>query len=282
MKYQLNKDQFDRNILPALAGNQVTSFVLECGNGQTLEGNNQMHLSANSYFPEHCLYMNKGDFPVKLQVNYLNKATNEQQSKTFELYTVTIPAEISISTLDDKPTLNDKKTEYILGVAPVTAQMRAQRLFTDLSLDTDKIIWDTDGDGVADVTNNASFDLPLTTSKLHSINYQLPGLPTKFKDTWLTFDLRVLESTLAKCDIKIEEVEGKKYRFKAQFDELTTISKYTYLIYDKQLDTLVDKIDSNKEDVTYSFRQGGQYEISMMYFTPQAQKGSCNAKDLLV
>lgn len=282
MKYQLNKDQFDRNILPDLAGNQVASFVLNCGNGQQLEGNNQMHLSANSYFAEHCLYMNKGDYPVTLEVNYFNRSTNEQQSKTYELYTVTIPAEISISTLDDKPTLNDKKTEYILGVAPVTAQLRAQRLFTDLSLDTDTIVWDTDGDGVADVNDNASFDLPLTTSKLHTINYKLPGLPTKFKDVWLTFDLRVLESTLAKCAITIEEIEGKKYRFKPQFDELVTISKYTYLIYDKQLDTLVDKIDANKDILTYTFRQGGQYEISMMYFTPEAQKGSCNAEDLVV
>ncbi len=282
MKYQLNKDQFDRNILPELAGNQVASFILDCGNGQQLEGNNQMHLSANSYFPEHCLYMNKGDYTIKLEVSYFNKATNESQTKTYELYTLTIPAEISLSTLDDKPVLNDKKTEYILGVAPVTAQVRAQRLFTDLSLDTDTIVWDTDGDGAPDVNNNASFDLPLTTSKLHTINYKLPGLPTKFKDTWLTFDLRVLESTLAKCDLQIEEIEGKKYRFKAQFDELVTVSKYTYLIYDTQLDTLVDKIDANKETITYAFRQWGQYEISMMYFTPEAQKWSCNAKDLTV
>lgn len=282
MKYQLNKDQFDRNILPALAGNQVSSFILDCGNGQTLEGNNQMHLSANSFFGEHCLYMTKGDYPVKLQVNYLNKASGEEQSKTFDLYTLTIPAAIGVSTLDDKPTLNDKKTEYILGVAPVTAQLRAQLLFTDLSLDKDTIIWDTDGDGAADVTNNASFDLPLTSSKLHTINYQLPGLPTKFKDTWLSFDLRVLESPLAKCDLKIEPIEWKKYSFKPQFDELVSVTKYTYLIYDTKQDVLVDKIDTNKEVLSYAFRDGGSYEISMMYFTPQAQKGSCDAKPLIV
>lgn len=62
VKYQLNKDQFDRNILPAIGGanSVIATLALDCGNGQKLLGAPNMHLDANGgYFADHCLYITK-------------------------------------------------------------------------------------------------------------------------------------------------------------------------------------------------------------------------------
>ncbi|USN54344.1 MAG: hypothetical protein H6765_07375 [Candidatus Peribacteria bacterium] len=90
MKYQLNKEQFDRNILPKLGTNQVDTFELDCGNGYKLQGTRQMYLNTNGYFPEHCLYLEKGVYPVSMTVRYFNRTTGEPQSQTFKMYDLTV------------------------------------------------------------------------------------------------------------------------------------------------------------------------------------------------
>jgi hypothetical protein len=242
-----------------------------------------MHLAGgNSFFTERCLYLEKGDYPIALTVEYYNRAAGEDQSKTYQVGNLTVQAAIQLDAIEDEPRLNDQGTELIIGVAPVTVQFRGQLLFTDLGLSDDDIIWDLESDGNADLENNASFDHPFNQSRLHRISYQLPGLPNTYNDTWFAFDLRVVESELAKCQIQTEEVEDKRYRMTPQFDELVNIAKYTYIIYDTTLETIVEKINANQEQITYQFTEGGEYEISMMYFTPEGEKGSCDPKPLTV
>ncbi|USN54345.1 MAG: hypothetical protein H6765_07380 [Candidatus Peribacteria bacterium] len=146
----------------------------------------------------------------------------------------------------------------------------------------DRIEWDLDGDGQTDLQDNASFSYTFDDPRLHTVNYRLPSLASKFANTWFTFDMRVVESELARCDIKVEEISDRTYRFTPQFDEQVSIGQYKYLITDATLETQVDKIDTNKESATYTFPAGGSYEISMMYFTPQKQKGSCSPMPLVV
>lgn len=107
---------------------------------------------------------------------------------------------------EDEAYLNDQKDEYIVGVAPVSVDFRAQLLFTDLGLKNDSIVWDLDGDKQADLENNAAFTYPYGDSKLHSVSYQLPDLQG-YEDVWFSFDLRVVESELARCTLRVEEVD---------------------------------------------------------------------------
>jgi len=122
IKHQLNKDQFDRNILPAIGGTNaiITAVELDCGNGQTLLAAPNMHLNAGGgYFPDHCLYISKGNYPMKLNVTFTTKTTNELQTREFDIGEFPVEAEIQFRPTDGEPYLNDKKTEYVIGVAPV-------------------------------------------------------------------------------------------------------------------------------------------------------------------
>lgn len=85
MRYQLNKDQVDKNILPSLGGSaQLTSFEVDCGNGQILSANQQIYLGqTNNFFNDYCLYLTKGSYPISLKVNYLDRTSGESLSKSF-------------------------------------------------------------------------------------------------------------------------------------------------------------------------------------------------------
>lgn len=213
---------------------------------------------------------------MKLTVRYTTRASSETQVRTFAIGDFPIVAEIQFRPTDGEAALNDKKTEYVVGVAPVTVEYKGQLLFTDLGLKDDKILRDLDGDKTVDLENNAAFDYTYSDSKLHTINYQLPGLPSGWGSKWLSFDLRVVESELARCDLQITSVDNnRRYEIKAVFDESITVARYKYEIRDSFEDKLITTFEANKDLSTYTFPAGGQYEIITSYFTPDGKKGSC-------
>jgi len=162
-------------------------------------------------------------------------------------------------------------------------EYKAQLLFTDLGLQDDNIRWDLDGDKAIDLENNAAFDYTYADSKLHTINYLLPGLPSGWGEKRLSFDLRVVESELARCELQVNSVDNdRKYSFKPVFDEAINVANYKFEIHDLYEDVLVDSIESTKDETSFTFPQGGQYEITTAYFTPDGQKGSCNIETITV
>ncbi|MDR0369509.1 MAG: hypothetical protein LBH96_03090 [Candidatus Peribacteria bacterium] len=69
----------------------IQNITLNCGNPQ------QQKLSyQNNAFVGRCLYGNKGDYPISLEVNYLNLLTNERQSHTISIGTLQFTSEIQI------------------------------------------------------------------------------------------------------------------------------------------------------------------------------------------
>jgi hypothetical protein len=136
----------------------------------------------------------------------------------------------------------------IIGVAPISASFKAQLLFSDLGLKNDRILWDMNNDGEADLTNNANFIYPFGSSRLHTITYNLPELQG-YEDTWFLFDLRVLESELARCELDVDSIDNdKRFRFTPKFDELVDAASFNYTIYDTLSDTFVlsNKKESGK------------------------------------
>lgn len=257
LKYQLNKDQVDRNILPSLGSNsQLTSFEVDCGNGQKLSANQQIYLGqTNNFFPDYCLYLTKGSYPITLTVNYLDTAKGEAKSRTFEVGDLAIGAEIKMEPIDDTAKLNDKLNEYIIGTSPVAVKFRGQLLFTDLGLNNDTIEWDFDNDGKVDIKDNSAFEYPFGHSQLYPIYYRLPDV-VGFEDTWFNFDLRVLESELAQCKLTITPLDNdKKYKREPKFDELINVASYQYTIVDVNQDTVVEKFKETKELFNYTFKQ---------------------------
>jgi len=162
MKFQLNKQQVDKNILPLLGANtQLTSFEVDCGNQQKLSATQQIYLGqTNNFFPDYCLYLAKGSYPIALTVNYVNTVNGEIKSQTFPVGNFNIGAEIKLEPIDDTAHLNDRLNEYIIGTAPVSVKFRGQLLFSDLGLNNDHIVRDMNGDGQIDLEDNAAFEYP--------------------------------------------------------------------------------------------------------------------------
>ncbi len=284
LRYQLNKPQFDKNVAPAIWSNPITWFSVDCGNGQFLSANSQIHLWANNwYFDDYCLYLNKWWYDLTLNVDYTNRVTWEKQTQSFYVTKFTVNGEIRLVPEEDEPYLNDKLNEVIMWVAPVLVDVKAQLLFSDLGLKNDRIIWDMDWDKQADIENNSNFIYPFGQSKLHTISYRLPELQW-FEDTWFAFDVRIVESDLAQCTLKSESIDwDKKYKFTPQFDELVDVGQYQYTIYDKQQDTFVKRNEKESRDThSHTFESWWDYEIQVSYYTPEGEKWSCVPKPLQV
>lgn len=284
MKYQLNKDQVDKNILPSLwSSAQLTSFEVDCGNGQTLSANQEIYLGqTNNFFSDYCLYLTKWSYPISLKVNYLDRTSGESLTKSFPVGDLGIWAEIKMEPIDDTPRFNDKLNEYIIWTSPVTVKYIGKELFTDLWLSDNRIEWDFDTDGQPDIIDNSVFEYAFGYPKLYPIYYRLPGIG-KYASTWFNFDLRVLESDLAQCTLQVEAADNdKKYKRTAKFDELINVASYQYTIVDTNQDTVIDKFKETKNQLSYTFKQGGRYEIQTSYYTPDGQKGSCRSAPLTV
>lgn len=284
MRFRLNKDQFDRNILRSIGpSNQILWFALDCGNGQTITAWPQIHLGQwSSYFQDYCLFLEKGDYFMTLSVTYSDRATWNTNTQDFEVWGLRVKAAIEILPTEWDTSLNDDRDELIIGVAPVTVDIKAQLLFTDLWLSEDRILWDLNGDGGVDLENNAAFEYPFGDSKLHTISYQLPNYP-RYANTRFTFDVRVVESELARCTLDVETVDNdRRYRFTPKFDEQIQVASYSYTVYDTNRETIVETFQDTKWAVSYTFPEWWNYEIQVAYFTPEDEKWRCSSTPLTV
>ena len=244
---------------------------LDCGNGQILP------MVGNGIFAGKCLFLEKQPYEFILRVT-LPEWVEEYPAAGF-----TPQAVVDIEAIDDTSYLNDKKTEYIIGIAPVNVRFRGQKLFTDLGLSNDSIERDLDGDKRIDTKDNATFEYPYTDSQLHTISYRLPEL-SGWGSTWFTFDLRVVESELARCSLAITEMDAQQrtYRFTPKFDELVQAQSYHYTIYETVQGDIIEKLKESGETTTFSFPKGGVYTVSASYFTTNGQKGSCESEQVEV
>ena len=285
--YQLNKPQFEQNILPAIGGanSRITAINVDCGNEQKLFSNVQVYTGTwDGYFNGTCLYTDKSAYEITLEVQYINRQNGEPQVQIFPVSTITWEAQIELTPDGGEITRNDAWTELVAWVAPILMNIQAQRLFTDLWLPNDRIIWDFDDTLTGDFEDNATFFRPFGDSKLHTVNYRLPELPG-FEDTWFTFDIRVLESSLPQCTLSSKPAENndKRFTFTPQFSELADVASYAYTIYDVANDTFVERnMKETKDTMTYTFQSWGQYEIQTSYFTPEWEKWNCSPYPLTV
>ena len=267
LSFQLNQtvrqNQVSRNMGISQTDASKVTVTLDCGNGQELS------LGSNGYFVGKCLYMEKKEYSLKMNV------TAGSKKDSFNAGVFVPNAVIEVDSLDDEPRFNDALDEWILGTAPVNTRFRSQLLFSDLKLPDEQISWDFDNDGNVDLEDNTQFQRTFADSKLHTIAYQLPGIPKRGKTRYV-FDLRVVESDLAVCTLEYENIQDNTYGIKPRFDEQLTVSDYKYTIYDTASQQNVDSPKPNaKWQVTYTFPEWANYEVLMSYTTPEKKKWSC-------
>lgn len=277
MTFKYNKQIFDTQIMRQIwTSSALQSVELDCGNGQIL----QMSLSTGDFW-WRCLFLEKKEYAFTMKVTYVKDKkveTKEFSASGFEPQSV-----IEIDPLDsDGITLNDDKDEAIIGTAPAAVRFKSTLLFSDLKLDNEKILWDFDADGKVDFTDQASFQTSLDDSKLHKIAYQLPELPGEWSNTRFLFDLRVIESDLAWCELLKENVRDNRWRITPDFDEILQIGEYRYKIYDKVNETVVasPRVQDARGQLSYNFPEGALYEVQMTYVTKDKKKWSCKPLEI--
>lgn len=271
LRFQLNREMYNKFIVPELGNNSMTSLELDCGNGQILSANQAISIGkTNSFFPNACFYFKKWDYKATFKVNYINANNGEKGNLDFEVPTIRIVSEIVINPLEGEARINDEKTEYILGSAPLVAQFKANKVFTDLQLWENKILRDMDGNGNIDITDNSIFKYPFNEAKLNYIYYKLPNY-IGYEDTWFQIPVRIEESDVAGCKLDLSAQENKKITVTPKFDEIVEAKSYMYSIKNINSGDFVE-IESDTPELTYTIPKGWQYEVAMEIFYKWREK----------
>ncbi|MCX6822652.1 MAG: PKD domain-containing protein [candidate division SR1 bacterium] len=275
MYYTLNTNYFNAQILPGLGQVNIPSMALDCGNGQTLP----LNLTTRQ-FDGSCIYFDKGEFPLKLIVDYTNIATSEKLQKEIPAGSLIMDAKISITPSKGDLAFNDAKTEMSVGKVPSKVTFDASQAFKDLQLTDYKIIRDFNGDGTADKQNQANTTFVYKEAKLYNVTVRFPLLNNYI----YTFPLRVEQSDVPVCEIAIQKNTEAGYSFKTTFlDNTTNISNFQFDILDTQSKgKVIDSIKSTSPDFNYDFPGKGTYAIQANYMTADGKQGQCESDDIQV
>lgn len=279
MRFQVNRDNYARFIGRDVGSNQITSFILDCGNEQRLVDTTNAHAWAqNSFFADSCLYTSKGTYDLVLEVGYFNRQTGDEELLRYAVGSVDVAAEITLRPLEDTVRLNDRRDEQIIGTAPVIMDFRSQLLFSDLRLNRTRVQWDLNGNRQIDLEDTASFQFSYREPQLYTVNYRLPDLPQR-GTTWFSFDMRVLQSELPVCTMAATQVEGteRSYRFRPWFAQQTAVQRYVYAIYDTQQQIYLESVQTAQAVEQYTFPRGGEFEVHTTYYTPDNARGRCES-----
>jgi hypothetical protein len=97
---------------------------LSCGNGQEIPWSAE----DNGFGP--CLYTEKQNYPVTLNLEYIDRQTGEVKQDTRQLAELAMDAKVEVEIVDGEMSLNDSQTELILGDAPIKLRLDAQDIVT--------------------------------------------------------------------------------------------------------------------------------------------------------
>lgn len=275
MRYTLNTNYFNAQILPEIGQANITKMLLDCGNDQELNLN-----FTTRQFEWSCMYFTKGEFPLELTINYINIPTWEQLEKQISAGSIVMDAEIAISSNNGEPTFNDTMTEMSVGKVPSKVTFDASSLFRDLQLADYKVLWDFDNDGSWDKQNEASVTYVYKESQLYNIDVRFPLL----NDYIYTFPLRVEQSDVPVCEILVQQQKEAEYDFQTEFlDDNVSVSAYQFDIMDIADDgKIIDTIKSSDPDFSYQFPGKGTYAIQTSFITNDGKQGQCESDDIQV
>lgn len=263
----------------------IQNVTLNCGNPQQ-----QILAYQNNAFVGRCLYDKKGDYPISLNVNYLNLLTNEKQNHTISIGTLNFTSEIEIylNTINNKSqsvALTATGGEFILGKAPTKVTIDTISIFRDFGLETYNVIWDMDGDNINDRENMVRFDYIYKLPKVYYPNVKFPDLSVKFPDLVdfiYTFPVRVEPSDVPICDISLQQFENSKYKIQTNFldGSASSISSYSYSIVDTATNKTIDTIKQNTRELDYTFPEKGSYLVLLDFITVDGKRGACESDTL--
>lgn len=275
MRYALNGNYFNAQILPQLGQVSFSSIVLDCGNGQKIAMNIE-----TAQFEQSCMYFNKGEYPLNLETTYINLLTSEKLQQTFPAWSIVFETEIRVAPTKGELMFNDANTEMILGQTPAKALFDASEVFSDLALNEYKMVRDLNGDGEQDKPNTISTTFVYNQAKLYNIYIRFPEL----NDYIYTFPVRVEPSDVPVCEILVDKTEGKAYAISTNFFEKNVnIVEYQFDIIDRNNKDKPIYTTKNKNGTfNYQFQDAWVYAVQTTFLTEDDKQGQCESDDVQV
>lgn len=268
--------QPQQRIFSTLIGsNQLVSFTLNCGNGQTLQW------SINPFMINgHCLFSSKGKYEMTL--NYVIREPSwNQKTLSVPAWTINFESQITLSTSAGALQFNDQKTELKWGNAPVRLLFDAESLFTDFWLSEYKINWDLDADGKVDQADQVRFSHTYVDPKLHKITFNLPI--QWFADKNYIFYVRVDQWDVPICTLVVDQKDQVTYNLSAQFQDTTTVlSDFVWEVVDVNTNRILSRTPTPKPIADLTLPEASTVFVRLMYETETKKRWSCETDEIVV
>ena len=276
VSFQLNKDLFRTQIMDRLGQfKKFNNFRLDCGNGQVLTVGSTLLIDKGRF--GNCLYTDKWAYPITLVYTYTDIRSNQSTSETINALSLNFEAQVAITKANGgKPVLSERKDEILIGTAPSKLEFDVTRIFSDLGLPENKIIWDINWDGINDKIDKVNFTYTYTQPKLQYAYFSLPGLR---QGLYYKFDLRVDQGDVPGCTIALQSQSNDgDYSIKSTIDDPDTdISRYTFEIFDIRKDQVVKTLNAPKWYLTYRFPSNGQFQVRLTFVTTEGKEWYCES-----
>lgn len=272
LSYDLNGAIFNAQVYPTLGVVDIQSITLNCGNDTALTLD-----SRTLKFDGTCFYPTKGDYNLSIDIAHTNRQTQERNTTSIAVGTLTVPTQIDIQVKDGETSMTE--AEVVAGKVPRKITFDASAVFRDYGIADYVISWDLDDDGTTDRENAAIVTQVYNAPKVYNINVRFPTL----NGYLYTFPLRIEQSDVPVCLVSATQKQWVEYILSTTFVERNTrIDEYGFSIIDLANDQVIQRIKATTNQIDYNFPGGGEYAVKVDFVTNEGKQGSCESNNFTV
>lgn len=267
--------------------NDAIEYKLACGNGENRQPGQVVPVtlgwengSSNIgyIFSEPCFYTKKWEYKLTLIYKYFDKVSQQNKEDTIEVATVKVPAEMVLK--NDWVTLktNDAQNELIAGDNPSRIIFDAKKIFSDLNLKENLIIWNFDGENDdASKENKAFFSHTFPEWQLYTVYYRLPW--SAFPRYYYSYPIRTLQSDVPLCTLTTNKNPDGSYSFEwTRPAGWSDIENLKYEIYNINEERVIQTTPVQNPVLNYTFPDNQQYIARLVYNTLDKKKWFCESE----
>jgi hypothetical protein len=236
-------------------------------------------------FNGRCLYDQKGEYSIEIEIIYINQLTNERLIHTLNAGKLTFGSEITLSLANTQSNAKSSRLlatqgEFILGKAPTKITIDTTSIFRDFNLKEYKVLRDMEEKEMIDRENLVVFDYIYKLPKVYYPTVKFPELG----DFIYQFPVRVEQSDVPICDIVLSKFSGTKYKIQTTFldGSASHISSYNYSIIDQASKKALETFKQTTRELDYTFPNQGSYVVALDFITIDGKKGNCESDTLVI
>lgn len=274
MKATVIRPNFQKFTNIELGSQKVTGLQLDCGNGSVI------NMTQKNEFERYCFYTKKGNYLTRLIIHY-ETPNKEKKTVPYALRQIVVGSELVIQGLNKQ--LTGGQNELVVGPLPAEVEFKADRVFRDFNLSSYKVRWDGNNDGNEDKIDDVTFRFTYDQAKVYYPKVRFPEIS---EELTYTFPLRVEQSGIPVCKIKLSEKTVNNYDISASFFDDTErfIESYSFVVLDKATWVTIDAFNKgdNGMQFPYAFPGKWTYIVRMNFVTTDDKKGSCETEAKLL